>query len=276
MGLVGLEDFLEIATPSFTESLSFGQFLNPPSPQNEDALSFFQHSRLVITMMAIGCLIILLVSLFFEPPKSKLKANQTGFRKETEHRIRLVQKLLNRTKRFLFNVTQTGGCRVHRLTRYNVVMLAYFVFLMISVSIFRSLVKTNGVIINLSEVIDSKAKLLATRRYHCGFSQESTHDYLRLVRKQNYLSKVLSKRRPDGDCYLDFYFENPGRIQEFEFTRAFLILSKITLTFILSYFSQMVQQKIVFESTFLGNEIIQAHLVSGFLESRLKAKLHYK
>ena len=187
-----------------------------------------------------------------------------------------MQRLCQKVKRFFLIATQAGSSRRYPFTRYNLVMLSFFIFLMISVNIFRSLVQTNGVVVNLSELIDSKAKLLATKRYYCGLSPEANHDYIEFFNKQNYLRKVLAKKRPGSECLLDLYFRRPDLLREFEFTKTFFILSKMTLSFIVSHFSPVAQQKIVFESSFLNNEIIQSHLVSAFLEGRLKARVHYK
>ena len=86
----------------------------------------------------------------------------------------------------------------------------------------------------------------------------------------------MEKRKPGGPCFIEPYLGSPDQLKRFEHTKAFFILNKLALTYILSFFSKAAKQKIAFESAFLNHEILHAHLISSFLETDLKGKLHNK
>lgn len=268
ISLVDLEDFIEITGPCFSENLNFGQFLSRPTTKNEGSLAFLSHSKVVINIIVIGCLIALLISLFFQPNKSKTTD-------VARNASALARQFANKIKRF--SLTLSGGHEEARLlNNYNLIMLSLFVFLLINMNLLRSLIKTNGVIINLSEVIDSKAKLLETERYYCHFADASNFDYIRWLGKEGYLARILQKRMPGGDCVIEQFLGAPNRLKKFEHSKAFFLMTKLRLAYILSAFSKVAQQKIAFESSFLDFQVLHAYLISARLEAGLKAKLLYK
>ena len=181
---MGLEDFIEIAGPCFLENLNFAQFLSIPTPQNEDSLAFFDHSRVVINTIVIGFLISLLVTLLFRPADFMLRSV-----------TKVAKQLANQIQQFFFilNGAQNGS---EVPANYKLIMLSLSIFLLINLSILRSLIKTDGVVINLSGVIDSRSKLLATKRYYCSFADDSSFDYISWLGKEGYLAKVWKSGSP--------------------------------------------------------------------------------
>lgn len=168
----------------------------------------------------------------------------------------------------------------HRLTKLTVIMTWFFLFFGINLSMLSSSMKTNQVIIDGTEFIDSKLKLETTSRYGCWFTEDTIYKFVANSEKDSWLYQLLKKRKkPDKEvCMMDQIFINPNLIQQSapELTKIFWACTKSLAFFLMSLFSKAVSRKIIFTASFLDYELVQIHYIAKALDSWLKAPMQTK
>lgn len=110
------------------------------------------------------------------------------------------------------------------------------------------------------------------------FSDDSTYNFIRLLDRNNWLHKLLDKRRPDGSlCFLDSLF-NESLIDDLarHSTRMFFLSNRLTATYMLSAIERFNKDKVVVLNSFLDTELIQVIYTSKLLEAATRRRLRSK
>lgn len=132
-------------------SIHLAHFLDEPKSHNTDALDFIDHSRILIRGVVYGFLFLSIVVFLFKFLKPNLK--QLNKRRFWLSYLSLLNFYHNYSK------------KSHLLTKLNFIMISYSLFLLICINLITSNIKTNELILDTSNIIDSMTKLLATKRY---------------------------------------------------------------------------------------------------------------
>ena len=134
-----------------TTSIHLGQFLEEPKSYNTDALDFLNHSQILIRGIVFGFLFLSIVVFLFKFLKS-------NFKQMNKRRFQL--SFLS-----LLHFYESYPKKSHLLTKLNFIVIWYSLFFLICINLITSNIKTNELILDTSNIIDSRAKLFATKRY---------------------------------------------------------------------------------------------------------------
>lgn len=91
--------------------------------------------------------------------------------------------------RFLIYINRNFFQNFKLLTKLNVIIIFFALFAQILFGILRSNIKTNEVIVNTSNFIDSKFSLTYSRRYPCGLKNEPIFDFVLNYEKNSELNR---------------------------------------------------------------------------------------
>ena len=122
-----------------------GQFIDRPEPHNTDALGFLVHCQQLVYQLLLSFIVISIFIFCFQSMDSKSRAAHSSWR------IRFYRNWL-RFIRFYHHFYR----RSHLLTILNLIFIFYILFYYIFKNLIFSLIKTNEVILDVSQIIDSR------------------------------------------------------------------------------------------------------------------------
>lgn len=144
----------DISLPLYTDHLHLGQYIDKPMPHNQDALAFFQHSETLVHMMLFGFLIATVFVLLFQWIRYRENERKTPCPNDSQP-----CKLNNRLSRYLHQWSRRLSrlnsyyknymSGRHLLTKLNLIILFYLLFVRVLLSMVSSNIKTNEVIVNV-------------------------------------------------------------------------------------------------------------------------------
>ena len=274
------ESFLDRSPPVYAEKLHLGQFTNYPQSFNLDSLAFLEHSSMIVNLILIGFLITTIFIFCFQ----LIDSNKSNSKTITNiHRIR-TKKAKNRNRFYLKFRRLINFFRIYYhlkkgnlLTIFNLIMLFYLSFLQINLNLIKSNIKTNEILIDAADLIDSILKLKATKRFVCFF--ENDPNYKLIQNSENEIFKILNQKLKDDKtvCFLDSKIFNYDQLKKIKTSKTLFLMNKSSLYIFLSSFSSLVNKQIFFETAHLFNiEFIQVHYISSSLVRNLKKQLKHK
>lgn len=141
------EDFLfDISAPVYTESVHMSQYIDPPTPQNVDALGFLDHSKTMVRLMLAGFLVTSLFVYLFQRIAGKSNQRNLWIRNGRQtSRLKRLSHHLSRLK----NYYESYPLRCHILTKINLIVLFYLLFVQLLFNMVSSNIKTNDVIVRV-------------------------------------------------------------------------------------------------------------------------------
>lgn len=140
------EDFLfDISAPVFSESVHMGQFVDRPAPHNVDATSFLNHSQMMVHLMLAGLLATSLFVYLFQ----WIASNQRGtVRFGNRHRSSRLKPFVHQLLK-LKSYYKSYLLQCHILTKTNMIVLFFLLFVQLLLNMISSNIKTNEVIVNV-------------------------------------------------------------------------------------------------------------------------------
>ena len=286
-------DFFIPTSPCDTEPFTLRMFVKPPGSRNENALSFLEHSKLILNFILVGFLIatlfIFAFQLFDQWPnrtltvKSKIQSKvQSKVQSKIHTKVRL--NVFYRSFRALVSYYESRAKRSYTPSKVNCIMLTFLMFLTILNNMLTFNINTNRVILNTSELINTKAKLESTKRWACWFEVDSAANDLLVKNSQTIdLTRILARKlmSPGRVCIVNITPQN-SFLFEMPISELFLVALKSSLHIFLSYFYPIVDNRYNSRLTFFENdqlmnfELIRVQYVATELESHLKARLLLK
>lgn len=131
------EDFIDVSATAISEQTTLGQFAHSPKPQNFDSLAFLEHSRAIVMIIVVGFLVTSLSTLLFRLIDFDYRQLSTPAK---------LQRLRSRLVNFYLNYEK----RSHLLTKLNLIVIFFLLFLTICLSMLSSNLKTNDIVVDTS------------------------------------------------------------------------------------------------------------------------------
>lgn len=143
---VGEEMLFDISAPVFTENVHMGQFIAQPTPGNVDALGFFHHSQTIVCLMFAGFLVTSLFVYLFRWIVGRLSQRDVQIRRN-RHQPSTLKRLFHHLSRLKNFYSYPLGSRI--LTKINLIVLFYLLFIQILLNMVSSNIKTNEVVVDV-------------------------------------------------------------------------------------------------------------------------------
>lgn len=261
-------NFMVPTSSCASESFTLSMFLKPPAARNENSLSFLEHSKLILIFILGGFLIATLFIFVFQ------LADQSADRKRPT--------VLRRSILAVLNYYQNCSRRLGSPSKVNCVMVTFLLFWMIMYNTLTSNTNSNRVILNTSELIDSRSKLDRTRRWACWLTMDQAANNLILNGdKAQGLAQILDRKRMPPDnrvCNLNEESEDHF-LYKIPPDEMFFVMLKSSLHIFMSFFYRFVEGRYVNRFVlFEANQLIDFELgrvpyLSSSLENSLKHRV---
>ena len=134
------------------------------------------------------------------------------------------------------------------------------------------------VIVDTSWFISSKEDLQNTRRYGCWVSDDPAFNYIKRLGRDNWIHKLLDKKKPDGrPCILESFFDQSS-IDDVarQSTRVFFLSSRLVTDYMLSNIRGSNMDKVIAMSSFSDTSPIQVIYTSKMLGETTRRRLRSK
>ena len=270
------DDFLVPTSPCSSEPFTLAMFLKPPASRDENALSFLEHSTLILNFYLAGFLITSLSIFVF-----LLLRQQPDRQPKGQGRSNAFRRLLLA----LIVYYRSLARRSYSPSKVNCIMVTFLLFTAILNNTLTSTINTNRVILNTTELIDSRSKLEGTHRWACWFALDSSANELMMQPhngKTTDLMRILNrKRQPPNNslCIVDATLTNAFEMPVHEL---FYVILKTSLHMFMSFFYPAIQTRhgkkfTLFEDDkFLDYEVTRVQYVVAWLDEGLKSSLLLK
>lgn len=248
------EEFIDFSPACLSEATLLGEFADLSQKPNVNSLAFLQHSHVILQVILVGLLSVAFSVFCLQ-----------NFERMTKRSLPKWHPLwhLHSLSKFFFS-------RDRLLTKLNLVFIFFLIFLYINLNMLVSNIKTNSLVIDTGDLIDTPSKLQATKRFGCFFENSDIYFKNSKFGRGRHL-----RSGPDGRmCLLDYILSDFDLLKNFDPTRAFYVTEELPMYFILSIFSRRVPKKMIFIADKLfDHETVQTNFIAKALEPSLKRSL---
>ena len=133
-------------------------------------------------------------------------------------------------------------------------------------------------VVDTSWFIASKEDLQKTRRYGCWFSDDPTYNYIKRLDHDNWLHKLLDKKRLDGSfCLVESFFDQ-SKIDDIarQSTQIFFLSNRLATAYMLSNTRSTNLDKVIAMSSISDVSLLQVIYTSKMLMETTRRRLRTK
>lgn len=255
---MSLEEHLEITKPCVVQSFKIGQLLKEPDKKILDLNSLLIHTFTLMTCILIGYLFLFMVTFIF------LK------------RIFFIYNFFKILKLFIFELSFNDLKRIRLLSGEIALIFLSFDFLhFILMKLFCNSIKTNRIVVNTDEFIDSAQKLLKTSKIFA-FSNDNIHKFSEASKNsllyKFYVKKVIKELKfLNLDLNLAKYIEI---LKSRQIDSLIFFLKKSHILMYLSYSAKFAENQLAFMGRSSYLEVLHVFYMNKRLELTKKKYIH--